>query len=307
MIIRYTLGLLVLLYFFGAISCGSNNDNQSINDKNGQNNFQILPPVGIENDGNDCYFNSIIQYMMNNQSFLKAAKEVSKKQPLYHDLIADYQKSQRENKVLSSKIGTAYRKFKNYLNDKHGGICPDGVQSDFNNSFDAIVADFDSYGVKSPFNVELINPQNKTFSKSFLTYAGKDGKNLDHSDFGREFLEQLKYKGILQGQFKTLPDMLAFQANLSPSNKIFSFVLPKDLVNQPPKDEIIYHLNYISIHMGGIGYGHYWCWVRINKVWYEVNDRSVQIIGNDEAAVKIFDGFTKNSNIRIMTMGFARN
>lgn len=88
-------------------------------------------PIGIHNAGNDCYFNSAMQGIMNIPALLEIACELGEDEDYspYKKIIEDYLQCQEGNGIMQTGQHSGYRKFREYLHTKYE-IFPEGIQAD---------------------------------------------------------------------------------------------------------------------------------------------------------------------------------
>lgn len=270
---------------------------------------KLLPPVGFINKGEDCYFSTAMQLMLNHPAFIQAALNAGKKQPLYREVVEEYQKAQKENKIIDTHNSSAYRKLKNYLNEKTGGLFPDNEQQDAGRALKEIIMDIARFQVTTPFEMAFKIPTTKeTGVNKFFNYGGFDGKRLEKfGDFGEAILDSLE--GFRpESKYLGLSDDLLIFGDMEPSKRLFSFSFPRELFVTPPNETAVYYLNYFALYIGDGDFGHYIAWLKVNGIWYEANDSSITSIGNDNSFRNKFNALLTSgpSIIRMIALSYGK-
>lgn len=248
-----------------------------------------LPPIGIMNSGNDCYFNIAVQLIMNTPAYLKAAKEIGEKNSFYKALIEDYQKLQENYQKhhtnhtgLPTGEGSSYRKFRTDLADRNRNLIknqvlefPPGLPGNPNHVINCFFKDMETYQISSPLLHKRIDLEN-------LESYEVDGPELYAYDDGETSLEEgIEKQYLTYTKFYEIPKyFLFFQCGLNPTGNIHKFThftlsqkLFDGISKSPHKNS--YHSTYFSARFGNLSSGHFMCYLKVNQVWYKVDDNYI--------------------------------
>jgi hypothetical protein len=245
-------------------------------------------PVGIINSENNCYFNVAVQFIMNTPEFFEAAKRIGKKNPAYKALIKDYEEYQKTNAALSSGTiialpsgnDSAYRNFHSDINKRHNNEFPLYSQCCVSKLISCLINDIEYYEVPSPLlqkrvlsetnEIIIVNNYVDTYAEDPALEIG-EGLSRQIEGFYK-YLEPPKYFVISENAVAGVRE-----------NPLF-FILPQIAIQNYDKPAA-YECTFFGIHAGQINVGHYWCCIKVNNIWYELNDDYVTVL-NEKSALK---------------------
>lgn len=224
-----------------------------------------LPPIGIYNGGNDCYFSAGVQLIMNTPSLLEIAKKIGETNEFYEKLISDYQECQKHNGTMETGEGSAYREFKNHMHKRHGRF-PPCQQGDTEHLIDAFWGDAGEI-------------EDKTLTQGIRRQLLSSLDETTYTDAFREIHDigaEDEYKS------PSPPENFIFSQNvyLSKRNNFLSLTAEADLFQnqQSARYECTYFDLYFARKIEKVNTGHYWCCLKVNNQWYVVNDDAVEKI-----------------------------
>jgi hypothetical protein len=230
------------------------------------------PPVGVTNIGNNCYFNTAVQWLMSHiellseqelATFVQENKECNEFVELYQEA-----QSYRTNIDFSDP---RLNNFKQFCRDK--GV--DSLDGGAGSAAKVIEALHDT----------LSEPSKQS---RMITYAS----DPEYS-FTVGLAEQMNAPDENDYRLDSPPKHLNFTMNDTNNGRKDTLHLKFGANWTKNNEPAEYECNFISIHIGTNELGHYFCLRKVGQQWYQINDDKVDPIRADEVLNLVRGGAEK--------------